>query len=389
MKLKTAITLISGILIAPNLIAHTEADNGTLRLDENRKERERKILQVPDIKGYTTLKCDLHMHTVFSDGLVWPAIRIQEAWQEGLDAIAITDHIEYQPHKNDIPTNHNRPYELTKEAAEMTNIILIQGSEITRDTPPGHFNAIYINDSSLLVEEKAKGDKKWQLDKQAIDAAADQGAFIFWNHPGWKVDSVDGSYEWIDFVDEIRKEGKLHGIEVINGFKYHRKSLDWAIEHDLAVLGTSDIHNLIAHDYDMEKGVTRSMSLVFAKERTAKGIREALEAGRSVAWATNILAGREKWVRALYDAAVTVGEVYDIDGRGNAYAEISNSSDLYFKFELDDPKAKGFPQSITLNPRTTQVIRFKHDGASSAKYTVTNAYIGGYENLVVEVKPAS
>lgn len=27
------------------------------------------------------------MHTVFSDGLVWPSIRVAEAWMEGLDAI--------------------------------------------------------------------------------------------------------------------------------------------------------------------------------------------------------------------------------------------------------------------------------------------------------------
>jgi len=69
----------------------------------------RRELNFPDILGYKTLKCDLHMHTVFSDGLVWPAVRVDEAWREGLDVISITDHMEYQPHKQDIPTNHNRP----------------------------------------------------------------------------------------------------------------------------------------------------------------------------------------------------------------------------------------------------------------------------------------
>lgn len=72
----------------------------------------RHEIQFPDPPGYQTLKCDLHMHTVFSDGNVWPTIRIDEAWRQGLDVISITDHIEYQPHQDDIPTNHNRPYEL-------------------------------------------------------------------------------------------------------------------------------------------------------------------------------------------------------------------------------------------------------------------------------------
>jgi len=47
----------------------------------------RRIINIPDISGYHTLKCDFHMHTVFSDGLVWPTVRVQEAYLEGLDAI--------------------------------------------------------------------------------------------------------------------------------------------------------------------------------------------------------------------------------------------------------------------------------------------------------------
>ncbi|MGD8499689.1 MAG: hypothetical protein PVJ86_03535, partial [Phycisphaerales bacterium] len=55
----------------------------------------RHEINFPDILNYKTLKCDLHMHTVFSDGSVWPTVRVDEAWREGLDAISITDHIEY------------------------------------------------------------------------------------------------------------------------------------------------------------------------------------------------------------------------------------------------------------------------------------------------------
>ena len=67
----------------------------------------RQEINIPDILGYKTLKCDFHMHTVFSDGSVWPPIRVVEAWQEGLDVISITDHIE-QYHKKEIPINHKQ-----------------------------------------------------------------------------------------------------------------------------------------------------------------------------------------------------------------------------------------------------------------------------------------
>ena len=80
--------------------------------------RERAEINIPDILGYKTLKCDFHLHTVFSDGNVWPPIRVDEAWLQGLDAISITDHLEYQPHDEDIKADHNRSYELARARAE-------------------------------------------------------------------------------------------------------------------------------------------------------------------------------------------------------------------------------------------------------------------------------
>jgi len=78
----------------------------------------RHEIQIPDILGYYTLKCDLHMHTVFSDGSVWPTVRVKEAWIEGLDAIAITDHREYQPHKELLSTDLNQTYNQAKNLAD-------------------------------------------------------------------------------------------------------------------------------------------------------------------------------------------------------------------------------------------------------------------------------
>lgn len=62
----------------------------------------RNEILIPSLEGYEVLKCDFHMHTVFSDGSVWPTVRVGEAWQEGLDAMAITDHLEYLPHRSHI-----------------------------------------------------------------------------------------------------------------------------------------------------------------------------------------------------------------------------------------------------------------------------------------------
>jgi hypothetical protein len=80
-------------------------------------QAQRKMLSVPELPGYVTLKCDFHMHTVFSDGNVWPTVRVGEAWRDGLDAISITDHIEYQPNKQYVPTDHSAAWKIAGTTA--------------------------------------------------------------------------------------------------------------------------------------------------------------------------------------------------------------------------------------------------------------------------------
>lgn len=369
------IVLLCTMVLGQVLYAGAQTDNGLFRMNELRQPKKREIIQIPDVNGLQVLVCDFHTHTVFSDGHVWPNVRVQEAWQEGLDVLAITDHIEYTPHDEDVKVNHNRAWELAKNAAAESNLIFIKGTEITRNTPPGHFNAIFIDDASDYIE-----DRDGEKDKEAVTKAAEQDAFIFWNHPGWKAGSIEGSYEWIDFVDELKRENKLHGIEVINGFGIHLKALDWSIEHDLTVMGTTDMHNLVKHEYNQGEYYHRSSTLVFAKERTAESVREALDAGRTVAWSSKYLAGKEENVKALFDACVEIGPSYHQKGEQLFY-EIRNNSDLWFELELTSGNGTG---KVSLLPRSAQVIVAK-EGQGSLTYEVVNAYVRSNSYLTVEI----
>ncbi len=373
--------LIVFFLISTLAFAQRDDAKGMHYLRENRRPIYRENIIIPDVNGYKVLKCDFHTHTVFSDGLVWPSLRNQEAWEEGVDALAITDHIEYTPHKRDVNVNHNRGYELIKESADKSNIILVKGSEITRQTPPGHFNAIYIEDASDFIEDRTTNEH----DREAVMKAADQNAFIFWNHPGWKP-NIEGSYEWIDFVDELYKSKALHGIEVINGFGIHLKALDWCVDKGLTVMGSTDIHNLVAHDYDMSKDyVHRTMTLVMAKERTAESIREALKAGRTVAWASNYLAGKEENVRALFDASVELLPSHYTEKKSNGndvkHYEIKNNSDLYFELELKEGSGT---KSVVLYPRSAQLISAPAT-TSSLTYDIITTYVRSDQHLSVQL----
>src|SRR5690606_17039300 len=120
--------LLIGLLVIPILVFGQRREVvGMKYLDENRRPIYRENVIIPNVGEYQVLKCDFHMHTVFSDGNVWPSIRNQEAWEEGIDAYAITDHIEYTPHQSDVNVNHNRGYELLKESADRSNLILVKG----------------------------------------------------------------------------------------------------------------------------------------------------------------------------------------------------------------------------------------------------------------------
>ncbi len=369
--------LIGFFLISTLAFAQRNNGIGMLYLDENRKPVMRENITIPNVNGYAVLKCDFHTHTVFSDGHVWPNVRNQEAWQEGLDALAITDHIEYTPHNENVKVAHNRGHELLEESAKMSNILLVKGNEVTRNTPPGHFNAIFIGDASGYIE-----DRSGEQDRAAVMKAAAQNAFIFWNHPGWQP-GIEGSYEWIEFVDDLYRNKALHGIEVINGFEIHLKALDWCIDKGLTVMGSSDIHNLVAHDYDRSKNyVHRTMTLVMARERTPEAIREALDAGRTVAWASKYLAGKEEHVRALFNACVELfpSHYTEMKNKTNWY-EIRNNSDLYFELELKEGSGT---KHVVLYPRSTQLISAPA-GTVSLAYDVTSTYVRSDKHLSVEL----
>lgn len=371
--------LIVFLLIPILAFSQIREVQGMKYLDENKRPVFRGNVIIPNVGEYHVLKCDFHTHTVFSDGHVWPNVRNQEVWEEGLDSYAITDHVEYTPHKADVNVNHNRGYELLKESADKSNLILVKGTEITRNTPPGHFNAIYINDASGFIEDRATNEH----DKAAVMKAAEQDAFIFWNHPGWQP-GIEGSYEWIPFVDDLYKNKALHGIEVVNGFGIHIKALDWCLDKGLTVMGTSDIHNLVAHDYDLSKDyVHRTMTLVLAKERSAESIREALDEGRTVAWASKYLLGKEDNVRALFNACVELMPAHFTETRNNGskinHYEIRNNSDLYFELSLTDGSTN---KNVTLYPRSTQLITANEEAASLTG-EVVSTYVRSDQHLKV------
>ncbi len=287
-------------------------------------QRERKI-SFPHVNEYQTLKTDLHIHTVFSDGSVWPDIRIQEAIRDGLDAISLTEHLEYQPHSEDIPhKDRNRSYIIAEELAKPYDLMILHGAEITRDLPPGHSNAIFITDANALnVEDPIK----------AFEAARAQGAFIFWNHPNWINQKEDGKVQVTDLHKQLIEKDLLHGIEVVNDITYSDDALQAANSHNLTVIGTSDIHGLVDYQFEIAEGGHRPITLVFATARTKEALKDALFAGRTVTWFNELLIGKETHLKSLVDASLEVTNVSYIGPSSVAIVRIENKSDAAFTLQ--------------------------------------------------------
>jgi hypothetical protein len=347
-------------------------------------------IDFPDIPGYKTLKCDFHTHTVFSDGNVWPTFRVQEAWSEGLDAIAITDHLEYRTKKEYLKGDANTSIDLARATAKELGLILIPGAEITRKMPPGHLNALFVKDANALVKDD------W---KEVVKEAKNQDALIMWNHPGWESQQPDGIARWYDEHSFILGMGNLAGMEVVNVTNYYPEVLQWCLEKNVAVLGNSDTHDPIKTEYDEQKGEHRPLTLVFAKERSAEAIQEALVAGRTAVYSRNELIGKEELLRELVHASIEwSGTAFSAVGRERAHVLLTNASQLPFELTLvkaDD--AIQFPRELRLEPGKSTVfsIRARKDGLTvtqqmNVSYMVKNCIVAPGKNLVltfpVEVK---
>lgn len=334
---------------------------------------QHKIINLPNLPGYVTLKCDFHMHTVFSDGNVWPTYRLYEAFRDGLDAIAITDHLEYNPKKDYVPVDHNAAWKIVETPAKESNIILVHGAEITRDMPPGHLNALFIKDANLMVK-----DSVWD----SIEEAVKQGAFIQWNHPGWKSQEPDGIPKIYNFHSKLLKNGWIHGIEFFNASEYYPLVLEWCKQYNLAVMGNSDVHGIISESYQKPGYTNRPLTLVFAKERTLESLKEALFAGRTLVWAKDILAGKEEYAKPFFYRSISVTKSY-YENNKNFYFEVTNRSDIPY-YLIKGPA--GAPSSITLGANTVTRIVLSKKVTVPLIYDVSNIMTGDSSILRVELK---
>lgn len=346
------------------------------------QENTRKEIVFPDIFGLKAVKCDFHSHTVFSDGLVWPTLRITEAWADGLDLICITDHLEYRPHEDDLKGDFNKSWEIANKEAQKYGIICVRACEITKRIPPGHFNAVFTKDNNKILNDDFY---------KSVDEAYNQGAFITWNHPGWL--QPDNIPVWYEQQSKLLNNRQMQGIEVVNDKYYAPLAFQWAIDSNLTMIAGSDLHNPSNMDYKGENNLHRPVTLVFAKEKTEESIKEALLKRQTVLWNENTLLGNEKYLNEIFKNSLKIS--YDTAtsyGKVNAVVKIENISSFDFEIvPVEVEKGLNLNNKATLYANSTTVIKARFKGKFDSNslvipITVKNLFYKPENELKTSIK---
>ena len=325
--------------------------------------QRRHHIHLPDLPGYKTLKCDLHTHTIFSDGRLWPDVRVEEAWRDGLDAIALTDHINYKSpiiRKYLKCEDENAAYNEALFIARQLGVTLIKGAEINMSKDIGHFNVLFMDD----LNEIKVVDKDYL---RSLRKAKKKGAFVQWNHPLSK---------WNENHEKMYKEGLFDGLEIYNFNKIYKHACKWADDRKMIITCGSDIH------YLMDMKITdshRPMTLVFAEENTIKSIKEAIMEHRTAVYFADTIMGRMEHLKPLFEEGVSMEYMPRVPNKKNCYIHIKNDTDINFTLELVKKSSYvGLPKIIHLkaNEITQVTMSFK-----TKDYIKKNTFLGVYKIL--------
>ena len=346
----------AALLMASAASAQThyqDAGNPELLRHHQDKTRQRREIILPEVNGFTVYKADLHTHSIFSDGSVTPEFRVQEAWHDGLDVMAVTEHLEYRPYeqkmvnflndllpegtkatntniigtgktdKDGIKSDLNYPVRLAEAAAKGYGLTIIPGIEITR-TPEtiGHFNALFTKDNNTIHDTDPL---------LAFRNAHAQGALVMSNHPGWRRTNI----EMTQTEKTAYAEKLIDGVEVMNTGEFYPGVIDQAIEQKVFMASNTDVHGSTVEDYQFTgEGLFRNMTFILAKDNSLESLKEALKACRTLAYSFGTIAGEESLLKAFFKASIATKVIYTNPSNGNRTVRLTNTSSIPYTFRI-------------------------------------------------------
>jgi hypothetical protein len=196
------------------------------------------------------------------------------------------------------------------------------------------------------------------------------------NHPAYRRNTTDKS-EW---QEEVYKEGLIDGVEIVNGTNFYPKMIRRCMEEKLFMIGASDTHRPTSGQYKA-LGFFRTMTIILAKDRSEKAIKEAILQHRTIAYSGGELMGDERWLSELAKASITCKDMGASKKKGIMYQKymLLNSSSITYKLRW------GKAANCVLEPFKPVIVdmRIKEEEIRTPKFTVENMWIIDYKHPVI------
>ena len=355
---------------------------------------QRTEIIIPQVKGFNVYKGDFHVHTSYSDGCITPGSRVTEAWMDGLDIIAITDHYENHvgvkkylkvtaPYNEDgQPTAYINTTKANRVAVDFNAIhaeaeaqlqksaypmLLIKGCEMARNAKThGHFNCLFLKDINGLYSKNMA---------DAFRKVKAQGGIIVHNHPAWRRDTSDKT----PFHEEVYSAGLIDGVEVVNGTTFYPHIVRRCIDEKLTMFANTDIHGISSYTR-MPVEPFRTMTLVLAKELTEKSVKDAILKHRTLAYVSGNVIGKEEWLAELLNASIDCRVVLENKEKGSRKFQITNHSSIPYSLRRGK-------KVYTVEPFKSVFVTIGKEKDSkkyaAPKFTVDNMWHVDYKHPVV------
>ena len=393
--------LFISLLFAGASIVGATAQKGQIPhvvpLNTHKNVAKRTEIILPQVNGYNVYKADFHVHTSYSDALVTPSGRVTEAWYDGLDIVAITDHYEgttgiRRALKIAAPINGGKPFEykytreLGKACADFNAIhkeavmrakkggfpmLIVKGCEMGREPKEfGHFNCLFVKDLNNLYDEDLF---------VALRNVKNQGGIVIHNHPAYR--RPKGTTEKTESHKRLYAEGLIDGVECANGLKFYPQMVRRCLEEKLTMFGNTDEHLLTSYRFGVNT-CFRTMTLVFAKELTENAVKEALLEDRTLVYVGDNLVGEETLLKDFLNAAVTCKLVKENARPGNRIFVLTNLSSLTYDLRIGKTIYKLEPFKST----TVTLGKNKKTGKYIApKFVIENMWVADYKHPSIEL----
>ena len=360
---------------------------------------KRTEIILPQVNGYNIYKGDFHIHTSYSDGRINPAGRVLEAWYDGLDVIAITDHYEgcggvkkalkvAAPHFKDgkpvdyktasesgvVPADFNAIYKEAEWQLKFSRfpMLLIKGCEMARDPKEyGHFNCLFLKDINTVYDPDIA---------EAFKKVHKQGGIVIHNHPSYR--RPKGTTDKSESHKMLYDAGLIDGVEIVNGTNFYPRMVRRCIDERLTMFANTDEHVLTSYRFGSH-GCYRTMTLIFAKDLTEKSIKEAILKRRTLAYFAGNIAGEEKLLGDFLNAAVDCRKVKEDKEKHERTYILTNMSSITYRlcrdnvvYELEPFKAV----MVTLGKNK------KSGENNTPKFTVENMWHIDFEHPTITLE---